>query len=227
MVGFRLLPCKLCLRGEGIGVTKRSSFGVCERCGTRVGKVAMGPHVRKCLRGTSASFPAQVLILRAQAAGAPMFWLDIAAQPDAKLKALDGLMRRVWLECCGHLSEFHGGPRDRVSMSRRIDEVLGSPGGHVGYVYDFGSSTELVVSHAGVIEAAQVKGVRVVARNEAPSWPCDVCGQPATKLCVECAYVDGGFLCPTHAPKHRCGEEMLLPVVNSPRMAVCGYTAEA
>jgi hypothetical protein len=28
----------------------------------------------------------------------------------------------------------------------------------------------------------------------------------------------------TCAGGHECGEEMLLPVVNSPRVAMCGYT---
>jgi hypothetical protein len=109
------------------------------------------------------------------------------------------LLRRVWLECCGQRSEFYGGAREKVSMNRRIDEVLGLTGSRLGYVYDFGSSTELVVSHTGVIEAAPVKGVRVVARNEAPSWSCDVCGQPArmvcVMVCVECANDGGGFCC--------------------------------
>jgi hypothetical protein len=156
-----------------------------------------------------------------------MFWLDIAVGLTAKLKDLDGLLRRVWLECCGHLSEFYRGPRDKVPKNRTIDEVLGTPGTRVGYVYDFGSSTELLVSHVGLVEAASVKKVQVVARNEAPLWPCEVCGQPATTLCAECAGVDGGFYCATHASKHPCGEEMLRPVVNSPRMGVCGYTGEA
>lgn len=155
-------------------MARHSSFGICELCGARVGKAAMGPHLRKCLEGTSGGARSRVLVLRAQPAGAPMYWLDIAAGPDAKLKDLDALLRRVWLECCGHLSEFYGSHHDKVSMNRKIDEVLGSTGSHLGYVYDFGSSTELVVSHAGVIEAGPVKRLRVVARNEAPSWSCDV-----------------------------------------------------
>ena len=106
-----------------------------------------------------------------------MFWLDIAAKPDAKLQALDDLFRLVWLECCGHMSEFYRGQHNKVSMGRRLDDVLGSPGDRLAYVYDFGSSTELVVNYADVIDAAAVKRVRVVARNEAPSWPCDLCGQ--------------------------------------------------
>jgi len=208
-------------------MARRSSFGICELCGARAGKAAMGPHIRKCLEGTSGGTRSRVLLLRAVPAGEPMFWLDIAAKPDAKLKDLDSLLRRVWLECCEHLSEFYGSQHNKVSMNRRIDEVLGSTGSRLGYVYDFGSSTELVVSHTGVVEAAPVKGVRIVARNEAPSWFCDVCDQPARMICVECANEGGGFCCETHATEHPCGEDMLLPVVNSPRMGVCGYTGEA
>ncbi|MBE3073372.1 MAG: hypothetical protein IMZ75_00260, partial [Actinobacteria bacterium] len=48
-------------------------------------------------------------------------------------------------------------------------EVLGLSGSRLDYVYDFGSSTELVVSHSGVIEAAPEQDARVVARNEAPA----------------------------------------------------------
>lgn len=33
------------------------------------------------------------------------------------------------------------------------------------------------------------------------------------------------FFCETHAKRHECYNlDMLLPVVNSPRMGVCGYT---
>jgi hypothetical protein len=204
----------------------QSSFGVCDLCGARVGKAAMGRHVRKCLEGTSGGVHSRVLLVRAQAAGAPMYWLDIAASPDVKLKALDGLLRRVWLECCDHLSQFSFGPRQRVGMTRTIDEVLGLSERRVDYVYDLGSSTELVIRHIGACEAAPLKSVRVVARNEAPSWPCDVCGRPASMVCVECAWDGRGLFCETHALEHPCGEDMLLPVVNSPRMGVCGYTGE-
>lgn len=208
-------------------MVKRSTFGICQLCQARVGKVAMGSHLLKCLQSRTDRQSTRVLILRAQAPGARMFWLDIAATPDAKLKGLDDLLRRIWLECCGHLSEFYSGARAKVSMSRRLGEVLGAPGDCLGYEYDFGSTTELVVNHVAAIDAVAPDRIRVVARNEAPAWECDACGQPATKLCTQCADSDGGFLCESHAAKHRCGDEMLLPVVNSPRMGVCGYVGEA
>lgn len=208
-------------------MAKPGSFGICELCGTRVGKAAMGQHLKKCLGGTGSSARSPLLLLRAQPACKAIYWLDIAARPEAKLKNLDDLLRRVWLECCGHMSRFYGSHQDQVGMNREIGEVLGSTGSHLGYVYDFGSSTELVVNHVGVVEAGPVKGVRVVARNEAPSWPCDACGQPARMICGDCACGEGGFCCETHAATHSCGEDMLLPVVNSPRMGVCGYTGDA
>jgi hypothetical protein len=104
-----------------------------------------------------------------------MYWVDIAASPDEKLKAVDGLLRRVWLECCGHLSELSPGPSHRVAMTRRIDEVLGESGSRLDYAYDFGSGTELVMSHIGVVASAPEKSVRMVGRNEAPAWPGDEC----------------------------------------------------
>ncbi|MDE3155545.1 MAG: hypothetical protein KGN76_10610, partial [Acidobacteriota bacterium] len=216
----------LCLRAERIDMVKRSTFGICQLCQARVGKVAMGSHLRKCLQSRADRQPAPALIVRAEAPGARMFWLDIASTLDAKLQGLDGLLRRIWLECCGHLSAFYGGERTKVSMSRRLGEVLGAPGDCLGYEYDFGSTTELVVSHVDLIDAT-VKGIRVVARNEAPMWACEACGQPATKLCTQCSDGEGGFMCEPHAAKHRCGAEMLLPVVYSPRMGVCGYVGEA
>ena len=189
----------------------------------------MAAHLRKCAPdrlGGKGRLPSQVLLLRVQASGPPMYWLDLAAPATAKLKYVDMRLRHVWLECCSHLSEFYRGRYDEVSMNARIGDVLGGAQSRLGYVYDFGSSTELTVSRSAVIEAPSPKGVQIVARNEAPVWPCDVCEQPATAVCTECIYEDRGFLCPAHASEHECGEEMLLPVVNSPRMGVCAYTGE-
>ncbi len=205
-------------------MAKGTSFGICQLCGARLSKAAAVGHLRKCLAQVNGSAGSRVLLLRAQPAGARMYWLDIAARREAKLQELDNLLRCVWLECCGHMSEFSDSRHETVSLKARIDEHLAVTGSRLGYVYDFGSSTELVVTHLGVVDAAAVKGARVVVRNEAPVWPCDHCGEPATMICAQCSNSGEGFCCHKHASEHECGEEMLLPVVNSPRMGVCGYT---
>lgn len=208
-------------------MAKQTSFGNCELCGERVGKAAMARHLVKCLDANRDGVRGRVVLLRAYQAGSPIYWLHVAARREAKLADLDRLLREVWLECCGHLSEFYDRGRQTLNMKTRIDDALGTAGSQMGYVYDFGSSTELVISHVAAIDTVVPKKPRVVARNQAPIWPCDVCDEPATQVCVDCSNDAGGFCCAKHAADHACGEEMLRPVVNSPRMGVCGYAGGA
>jgi hypothetical protein len=193
-------------------------------CGARVGKAAMARHLVRCLEANRDGVRGRVVILRAYQTGSPTFWLHVAARREAKLAELDQLLRVVWLECCGHLSEFYDHRREALNMKSRVDDVLGAVGSQLGYVYDFGSSTELAISHVAAIDAVVPKKPRVIARNQVPTWPCDVCDEPATLVCADCSNDGSGFCCEKHAVKHACGEDMLLPVVNSPRMGVCGYT---
>ena len=164
----------------------------------------------------------------------PMYWLHIEIPAKATLEDLDRFLRAVWLECCGHLSSFEIAgesfisekiePGDR-SMSVALEKVM-APGMKFEYIYDFGTSTELLIT---VISArkgfAQDKdAVRIMARNEPPEINCDVCGKPATGVCCVCSDEDAGRVCEECGKKHECGEDMLLPVVNSPRVGMCDYT---
>ena len=204
-------------------MAKQSLVGVCKLCDVRKGKVAIATHLKTCLASHANGLQTvPVVLLRVQSAD-PHFWLHIAAGREAKLGQLDGLLRAVWLECCGHLSEFYAGRHDEISMDASVAQVVGSTGDWINYVYDFGSSTELSVSFAGLAEGTSRKPI-VVARNEAPVWPCEVCGAAATTLCSEYEHSEDGFCCDKHAGDHECGEDMMLPVVNSPRMGVCGYS---
>ncbi|MGH9423831.1 MAG: hypothetical protein ACRD3J_27900, partial [Thermoanaerobaculia bacterium] len=69
--------------------------------------------------------------------------------------------------------------------------------------------------------------VRLLARNDAPVWECNDCDKAATSLCEYCSYERNAFFCEVHAEEHDCGEEGILPVVNSPRMGVCAYTGNS
>ena len=92
------------------------------------------------------------------------------------------------------------------------------------YEYDFGSTTELnlrVISERdGVVqEGEEDDSVTILARNVPPVILCKVCGKPATKV------VGGYFNVEENAYCNKCArrskeedEEMMLPVVNSPRV---------
>lgn len=223
---------------------RQISKGKCAFCGQSFAKNAIVKHLATCERrrlmiespstGRGKLRSTKLLQLLVEGDGAPQYWLHIETPADATLKHLDQFLRDIWVECCGHLSAFTiDGQRYSVypmgdfgerGMSAKIGTLF-EPGTKAIYEYDFGSTTELILKYVAEREAQHRGfGVNVLARNEAPIYPCVVCGEPATQVCVQCLWDDEGWLCSAHAPEHECGEEMLLPVVNSPRVGVCGYT---
>lgn len=155
----------------------------------------------------------------------PEYWLHLKVAGNARLEALDQFLRDIWLECCGHLSAFSYKGTE-LAMERKLSDIL-SPGIELLHEYDFGTPTELLVKVLGEHKGPMEKNipVEILSRNEAPEILCDECGKaPAVVICAECQWEGGGWLCKSCAESHECDEEMFLPVVNSPRTGVCGYT---
>lgn len=217
----------------------RTSRGQCQFCGKIYGKSGMSRHLQSCpARGERrAANPAtQMLHLVVSGRYAPEYWLHLDVPAQASLADLDNFLRDIWLECCGHLSAFtiggvsyvsyedEGWDMDDESMEVPLGQVL-HPGDTARYEYDFGSTTDLTIKvieeEAGVLGHERIE---ILAQNEPPSIPCHVCGQRATQVCAQCSWNDQGWLCDGCSEAHACGEEMLLPVVNSPRVGVCAYT---
>jgi len=172
----------------------------------------------------------------------PMYWLHVETRAGSTFGDLDLFLRDIWLECCGHLSNFtfreedfdeddfdnfegsspFGPPGSKVTAKKLADRV--KPGDVFFYEYDFGSTTALKLKVVGHREGVMKKGdVQVLARNLPPEIACD-CGKPAVLVCTECMWDEAGWLCKSCAKNHECGDDILLPVVNSPRVGVCGYT---
>jgi hypothetical protein len=156
---------------------------------------------------------------------APDYWLHLKVDSEVCLGDLDQFLRDIWLECCEHMSAFSY-QRSDLGMGRKLKDVL-EPGMELLHEYDFGTTTELLVRVLGEYEGPMErnKPIQILSRNEVPEIPCDKCGKaPAIEICTECQWSWGGWLCQTCAETHECGEDMRLPVVNSPRTGVCGYT---
>lgn len=229
-------------------MTRQTSKGTCNLCHSTMSKAGMTKHLETCLQkaiatevgsgGQQKVRKVKVYQVLVDGRNDPTYWMHLQVTTGTTLAALDSFLRGIWLECCGHLSAFEiGGEHYNVdagmhddwgmggkSMQVRLDRVL-SPGQTCSYEYDFGTTTELrlkVIAEREV--AAKVKAIEVLARNEAPPILCGVCGQRATQVCSQCAYETIGWLCDACAQNHECGEEMMLPVVNSPRTGMCGYT---
>ena len=229
------------------------SSGKCRLCGQLVGKAQMSTHLKKCLKRSSAvpapgDKTARCFHVIVGATYDPGYWLHLELPAEVTFSRLDRVLRDIWLECCGHMSAFRF-PRKSVRLMSPLDfaqlltrsapgsfedeledkqRIMGERLGkrlHAGekfdYEYDFGSTTNLSLRVLDDYYSLQPKPkIRLLARNEPPDIPCAQCGKPATQVCVEC---EGTPLCDSCATEHECGEEMLLPLLNSPRAGVCGY----
>jgi hypothetical protein len=226
---------------------RQVSSGKCRFCEGTFSKATMGRHLnsckeRKALIERTEDGQARILHLVVHGSYSPEYWMHLEVTANAKLKALDSFFRDIWLECCGHLSAFTIGEikynslvdtdsffysdhKDK-SMNCKIGSVLGT-GMKFIYEYDFGTTTELslkVVSER--IGKAVGEPVQIMARNDPPNIACMSCGEVATQVCAQCIYDGEGWLCDKCSKKHKCGEDMFLPVVNSPRVGMCGYTGD-
>jgi hypothetical protein len=161
------------------------------------------------------------------------FWLDLEMRGSATLQTLDRYLRAIWLECCGHLSRFSigGWSGDEIPMSRKAARVFG-PDVELTHIYDFGTSSTTLARVMDVRDGAPATGkpIALMSRNLLPETTCIVCGQPASWLCIECMYEEdvSGTLCEEHVETHpheNYGEPF--PIVNSPRLGMCGYTGPA
>lgn len=218
--------------------TRTESQGKCSLCGAALSKRQILHHLSKCAYPDGKNIAA-VVQLRVDVPGTP-FWLDVDVKANATWRQLDDFLRDIWLECCGHLSSFEvghtryvvmmsdsffGPEPDERSMNARLSASLPPEGSVFSYEYDYGSTTHLrlkVVAHRHA--PSRRESVRLLARNDDPVWTCAVCQEPASELCAYCFYESDAFFCEAHSETHDCGEEAILPVVNSPRMGVCAYT---
>ncbi len=185
----------------------------------------MQRHLKGCLPAHEAGAgPSTDLVQLRVESGGP-WWLDIEAPANATLRDLDQFLRDTWLDCCGHMSAFYPDrSRAELKMSAKLTDIFGERATAVRYEYDFGSTTELRLRAVGSRSGnAGKRRARLLGRNEPPRWTCEDCGQLATIICSSTG--DECFLCDAHSDAHPCDDfECHLPVVNSPRMGVCGYT---
>lgn len=216
--------------------------GKCLLCDQAFSKSKMTVHLKSCLAQKAPDGKSAVRCFQLIVEGTylPDYWMQIAIPAKSSLRDLDGFLRRTWLECCGHMSAFTiNGTRYEIdppdepmfggmaakSMAVRLDQVL-AVGAKFAHEYDYGSTTDLRLRVLGSLDIPRFPGaVRILARNLPPAFRCAGCNQPATKLGN-----GGNGLDPDDCYCDACAEdlmegdqEMLMPIVNSPRVGMCGY----
>jgi hypothetical protein len=216
--------------------------GCCKYCGRALTRSGMARHLATCDQrrrsiAEADAAPTEGMVLhhvQVRDAWSGWYWLQLEVAAATTMQVLDRYLRSVWLECCGHSSQWSNGDAwrgVRIPMSKRIGSVL-QEGVELVHVYDFGTTTEtrltLVQKRTG--RSITKRPIELMARNEAPVIDCVACDRPAEWLCMQCVHEDdnSGGLCAVHVEQHPhvdYGEPM--PVVNSPLVGMCGYTGPA
>lgn len=202
--------------------------GICLLCKQEVQHRSIVKHLPKCLEQDAkkvTSDKEKIFLIKVHDIG-KIFWLFIEVNGSSTLEQLDNFLRKTWLECCGHMSEFnikgerYSSDGEMQKIIRRVFEV----GDVFDYEYDFGSTTELQGKIISTRVGKLSKNIRLIARNNLPDIKCTVCKKHPEVICAICS----DFFCDKCKKKHvDCeGGEYFLPVVNSPRMGVCGYTGK-
>ncbi len=214
-------------------MTKIKSEGKCLYCQQTVSKSSISRHLEGHLGKLEQESGMTAWHLRVEAGA---YFLQLLMDGNAPLKKLDDFLRDIWLECCGHMSEFSIGGTwsgQKIAMSRKANDVF-HEGMKLNYVYDFGTSTELEVK-AIRAHALPVKGsIQLLSRNEPLEMFCHLCKkQPATQICsIHWDDKDGFMFCDDCVGQHEAvcedaADYALMPIVNSPRMGECAYEGGA
>ncbi len=219
---------------------KKESFGKCLKCGEKLTEKMMCEHIlRGCIAPGAADSEKKIYYIEVRDSYLPEYWLMLAVAEVSELKDIDTFLRNIWLECCGHLSSFdiygslydsEGASDDffnNPNMNKKIKSVL-KEGYEFSYTYDFGSSTELDLKVLAVRKGMMPKNKRIelLAANIMPEAKCKSCKKPAIYVCPFCSEL----LCEECSNDHECCdgymEDVLLPIVNSPRSGVCAYCSK-
>lgn len=116
-------------------------------------------------------------------------------------------------------------------MNFRLKDVV-DVGDSISYEYDFGSTTELMLSiHSRREGEKKNNEIIILSRNNPPKILCSNCEQNEAKwVDPEGYYEDLPFWCDKCLDEKNRDEEeegyelqLLLPICNSPRMGICGY----
>ncbi|MDD4681537.1 MAG: hypothetical protein PHP79_11805 [Clostridia bacterium] len=226
----------------------KQSKGSCPYCQAEYTKAGMLRHIVACKERVNENEKATgvkrcgFFILTITGKYDRDYWLIIECRENTMLQDVDQFLRDIWLECCGHLSAFDIGGElyeryvdnsglwgePSKSMKHQLKNVL-VKGMNISYEYDFGSTTELIITVSDFRVGPWKKDkLTLLARNNPIEYLCSNCGKEAAiAICPICVYDGTGFLCGDCEDNHECGEEMLLTICNSPRCGVCGYEGSA
>lgn len=165
--------------------------GKCYYCGKSINTRTAKRHIKSCIKRLekveeskiqSRSFKEKFILKITEKYRKDIYALYIAIDAMASLEDLDVFIRRVWVECCNHLSSFRINNENYYSDSKMFNSQilydeeentyheklfdLLEEGTKFTYEYDFGSTTQLDIEVVEVFDAGDsLPAIEILARN--------------------------------------------------------------
>jgi len=234
------------VQSEGVGTITKKRGGrgktTCFCCDQKladvVGTDGMKEHLLQCCLNEVKDKEKKFFLVRCTSKiGANLYGLEVLVPHNATFKAIDKLLRKEWMECCGHMSVWellvaeekfrltsfvHDKEEDKL-WDTPITQLLGNQTSAGGvYEYDMGATTKADVEIAGVYalkkEVNKKDFYYLLAQNIQPSLRCRMCRKKATLFDNE----EG----PQCNSCHTEGDIPSSGLYNSPRTGSCGYEGQ-
>ena len=185
----------------------------------------LGTHLTKMEKEDAGDTQKKFCHIEVEAA--EMF-LHLLVRGNLTMKSIDRYLRKIWLDCCGHLSNF-GHKNYRISTKERVEDVF-QPRVKIFHDYDYGTTTRVFLRARKHYSLNLSEDIILLSRNEPLKLMCVTCRRkPAINICSVCLWDDYAFFCEKCSANHSeiCADfedYAEMPVVNSPRMGECGYS---
>lgn len=212
--------------------------GRCYYCNKDLNERTIKRHIRNCPEMKKAiekqnkgSKRGQFIISIKDKYDKNTYCIYVSIDENLQLEHLDGFIRDVWVECCGHLScfkingELYNSYEDdedfyeeSYQMDIKLKDVL-SVNQKFEYHYDFGSTTELILEVIDYIKVPKnFSQIEIVARNNEVIHSCYKCGKDAKYF----NWNEEVWICDS-CVSDEDDEIVEFEYTNSPRDGVCGY----
>lgn len=211
--------------------------GKCHYCNKMYAGSSLSRHLNSHLKSIEQEKPSKKKSYHLKITGDGLYFLHLLIREEARLEKLDTYLRKIWLECCGHLSSFEiKGSRGAysfntdefgINMKTQVGRIL-KKGVKLIYDYDFGSTTRLEISVVNEYFINVPKSILLLSRNEPLKLLCHLCNEKAAQVMCLLWHNKGTMFCHSckkiHAKQCReFAEYTEVNIVNSPRTGICAY----
>jgi len=127
-----------------------SSMGNCYLCGATVSKTTMTNHLLRLHKLKADNIPQdeeKCYLLKVEGVYDKDYWLYFDVPISTVLWEVDEFLRKIWLECCQHLSAFFIKKYDEIDGNLNLSTFCVKD--KLFHAYDFGTTTDTMITIVG------------------------------------------------------------------------------